>query len=218
MTSSGLISAVGATLRALEMAQGAPGGAVFGAVGLDWISELHERDLGGAHQMRSDRRACRARERRFGRAPTTPGIEGGSSARRPDGGRCVRRRRRSRAIRPPQAAGRARPSDAETGAGGRLRRDRRNRRRRRGRIRGSRQGSDNRRDDKRRRMPPDLQQKRAAADSRDERRQPRADVGLASAPRSPVPSAGAPPRARRPQQRSRFTNAYEDFDQASFPQ
>ena len=40
-------------MRALKMAKGAPGGAVFGAVGLDRISELRERDLGGAHQARS---------------------------------------------------------------------------------------------------------------------------------------------------------------------
>jgi hypothetical protein len=32
------------------MAKGAPGGAIFDAIGLDWVSELRERDLGGAHK------------------------------------------------------------------------------------------------------------------------------------------------------------------------
>jgi hypothetical protein len=35
------------------MAKSASGGAIFGAIGLDRISELHERDLGGPHQTRS---------------------------------------------------------------------------------------------------------------------------------------------------------------------
>src|SRR5208337_4654099 len=43
----------GQPMRALKMAKSAPGFAVLGAIGLDCISELHERDLGGAHQMRS---------------------------------------------------------------------------------------------------------------------------------------------------------------------
>jgi hypothetical protein len=40
-------------VRALKMAKSAPGGAVFGAVWLDRVSKLRERDLGSAHQMRS---------------------------------------------------------------------------------------------------------------------------------------------------------------------
>src|SRR5579863_2227797 len=47
----------------LETAKGAPGGAVLGAVGLDRISELQERDLGGAHKMRSVVDALSAQER-----------------------------------------------------------------------------------------------------------------------------------------------------------
>jgi len=43
----------GQPMCALEMAKSAPGGAVFGAVWLDRVSELRERDLGSAHQMRS---------------------------------------------------------------------------------------------------------------------------------------------------------------------
>ena len=40
-------------MGALKTAKGAPGGAVFGAVELDRISELRERDLGSAHEGRS---------------------------------------------------------------------------------------------------------------------------------------------------------------------
>jgi hypothetical protein len=40
-------------MRALKMAKSAPGGAVFGAGGLDRVSELRERDLGSAHEGRS---------------------------------------------------------------------------------------------------------------------------------------------------------------------
>ncbi len=43
----------GQPVRALKMAKSAPGGAVFGAVRLDRVSELRERNLGSAHQMRS---------------------------------------------------------------------------------------------------------------------------------------------------------------------
>lgn len=43
----------GQPVRALKMEKSAPGGAVFGAVRLDRVSELLERDLGSAHQMRS---------------------------------------------------------------------------------------------------------------------------------------------------------------------
>jgi hypothetical protein len=54
LTSSELILVVGGQpVRAFKMAKGAPGGAVFGAVWRDRISELRERDLGSAHQMRS---------------------------------------------------------------------------------------------------------------------------------------------------------------------
>jgi hypothetical protein len=35
----------------LKMAKSAPGGVVFGTVGLDRISEHRQRDPGGAHQM-----------------------------------------------------------------------------------------------------------------------------------------------------------------------
>jgi hypothetical protein len=47
------VSGRGQPMRALKMAKSAPGGAVFGAIGLDRISELRERDLGGTHQTRS---------------------------------------------------------------------------------------------------------------------------------------------------------------------
>ena len=40
-------------MRALKMAKSTPGEAVFGAIGLDRISELRERDLGVTHQTRS---------------------------------------------------------------------------------------------------------------------------------------------------------------------
>ena len=43
----------GQPVRTLKMAKSAPGGAVFSAVWLDPVSELRERDLGSAHQMRS---------------------------------------------------------------------------------------------------------------------------------------------------------------------
>jgi len=40
-------------VRALKMAKGPPGRAIFDAIGLDRISEFRERDLGGTHQARS---------------------------------------------------------------------------------------------------------------------------------------------------------------------
>ena len=40
-------------MRALKMAKSAPGGAVLGAVWFECVSELRERNLRSAHQMRS---------------------------------------------------------------------------------------------------------------------------------------------------------------------
>ena len=225
----------GQPMRALKAAKSAAGGGVFGAIGFHRISELRERDLGGAHQMRSvidrlatqksgdlvggargDRSlaAIRARGRRWRRGWMLLVLRGW-----PDRGRCVRCRRSGRA-----RLARCRGRGGRGGIGRRDRRwgcmrgDRLNGRPSRGRACGSRQGIVSRRGEKRRRMPPDLQQKRIAADSCDERRQACADEASPRRRHDPLSQQARRPEACRPQQGCRITNAYEGFHQASFPQ
>jgi hypothetical protein len=204
----------GEPVRALKAAQSAPGGAVFDAVGLDRISELREGDLRGAHQMRSviDRLAAQESADRVGR------MRGGAvrTRGRPERGRRLRRRGlyRARSGRRGRRCGRSRIRDVR-------RRGRKRGDRRRGHMRSDRLSRHDRTasrlDERRRRMPPDLQQKRAAADSRDESGQGCADVDSPGRRGHPLHQQTRRPATCRRQQKCKVASACETARQPSFP-
>ena len=89
--------------------------------------------------------------------------------------------------------------------------------RRFGRVRRSREGIVSHRSDNWRRMSSDLQQKRVGADSRDERRNARADVDSPGRRQGAFDQKAHRPAGCRPQQGWSVANAHEGFKQAWFP-